>query len=99
MRGDMVSCEALRAHFPELRPRLHVAGRIHAAHGACVHKWDPADGFAPPSNQNGGPVNLAPSDTNSAAEPPSLERDEDLELRSSSTPRIGRRGYTRPGTV
>lgn len=38
MGGDMVGCEALGAHLPELRPRLHVAGHVHEARGACVHK-------------------------------------------------------------
>lgn len=32
-------CEALRARLPFLRPRLHVFGHIHEAHGAHIHKW------------------------------------------------------------
>ena len=76
----MVGYETLRDHLTELRPRLHIAGHIHEARGACVHKWDPADGFAPPTIQNDDPVNLATSDITNAPEHPSLEGDEDVEL-------------------
>lgn len=31
--GRRVGCERLRAHLPRLRPRLHVCGHIHEAHG------------------------------------------------------------------
>jgi hypothetical protein len=51
-RGDLVGCEALLARLPELRPRIHVAGHIHEAHGAHIHTWDPASNYAPPQVQN-----------------------------------------------
>ena len=67
-RGDLVGCEALRAHLPELQPGLQVVGHIHKARGACIHKWDPADNFAPPTIQNDDLVNLATSSTTNAVE-------------------------------
>ena len=39
--------------MPELRPRLHVFGHIHEAHGAYVHTWDSDD---LPTVQNSDPV-------------------------------------------
>ncbi|KAF9483276.1 Metallo-dependent phosphatase [Pholiota conissans] len=53
--GLEVGCEALRDRLPELRPRLHLFGHIHEAHGACIHAWDPALGNAPPTIQNTDP--------------------------------------------
>ena len=44
-----VGCEALRARLPDLRPRLHLAGHIHEAHGAYIHAWNTAE---PPSVQS-----------------------------------------------
>ncbi|KAF4613043.1 hypothetical protein D9613_010780 [Agrocybe pediades] len=52
VRGDEVGCEALRTRISELRPRLHLAGHIHEAHGAYVHTWDPSSNFEPPEVQN-----------------------------------------------
>ncbi|KAF9558986.1 Metallo-dependent phosphatase [Agrocybe pediades] len=51
--GEDVGCEALREKLRELRPRLHLAGHIHEAHGAYIHSWDPATNFEPPQIQNG----------------------------------------------
>ena len=50
--GEKVGCESLLARLPELRPRIHVAGHIHEAHGAHIHAWDPASKYAPPQVQN-----------------------------------------------
>ncbi|KAF8153389.1 Metallo-dependent phosphatase-like protein [Crassisporium funariophilum] len=50
-RGVDAGCEALRARLPELRPRLHVVGHIHEAHGAHIHAWDPTTDLTPPSVQ------------------------------------------------
>ncbi|KAF8625848.1 hypothetical protein AX17_006744 [Amanita inopinata Kibby_2008] len=50
-RGDKVGCEALAARVAQLRPRLHVFGHIHEAHGAYIHTWDP-DSPVCPSVQN-----------------------------------------------
>jgi len=47
---DDVGCEDLRARLSDLRPRLHLAGHIHEAHGAYIHAWDTAE---PPSVQSG----------------------------------------------
>ncbi|KAF8965761.1 Metallo-dependent phosphatase-like protein [Flammula alnicola] len=55
-RGDDVGCEALRARLSELRPRLHLFGHIHEAHGAYIHAWDPASDNAPPTIQNSDPI-------------------------------------------
>ncbi|KAF9558975.1 Metallo-dependent phosphatase, partial [Agrocybe pediades] len=52
VRGDEIGCEALRTRISELRPRLHLAGHIHEAHGAYVHTWDPSSNFEPPEVQN-----------------------------------------------
>lgn len=51
--GDDVGCETLAARLSKLRPRIHVVGHIHEAHGAHIHGWDPATDFAPPLVQNG----------------------------------------------
>ncbi|KAK7027998.1 hypothetical protein VNI00_015084 [Paramarasmius palmivorus] len=37
--GEFVGCEALTARLPSLKPRIHVFGHIHEAHGAHVHHW------------------------------------------------------------
>ncbi|KAF8816077.1 Metallo-dependent phosphatase [Phlegmacium glaucopus] len=50
-RGEDVGCEALRARLSDLRPRLHLAGHIHEAHGAHIHAWDTT--AEPPSVQSG----------------------------------------------
>ena len=42
-RHEDVGCEALRARLSDLRPRLHLAGHIHEAHGAYIHAWDTAE--------------------------------------------------------
>jgi Icc-related predicted phosphoesterase len=55
---ELVGCEALRARLTELRPRLHLVGHIHEAHGACIHTWHPADDYAPPIVQNDDPMDL-----------------------------------------
>ncbi|KZP20295.1 Metallo-dependent phosphatase, partial [Athelia psychrophila] len=39
LRGQPVGCEALRAHVPKLRPRLHLFGHIHEARGAEMYTW------------------------------------------------------------
>jgi hypothetical protein len=50
-----VGCEALRARLPFLKPRLHLFGHIHEAHGAYLHTWT-KDNFSgqeePPTVQN-----------------------------------------------
>lgn len=38
--GTAVGCESLKARMPVLRPRLHVFGHIHEAHGAAVRNWN-----------------------------------------------------------
>ncbi|KAJ6515426.1 Metallo-dependent phosphatase-like protein [Mycena sanguinolenta] len=48
-RADRAGCPALAARLPALRPRLHVFGHIHEAHGAYVHLWGQGD---KPSAQN-----------------------------------------------
>lgn len=52
LSGFKAGCEALRARLPELRPRMHLFGHIHEAHGAHIHTWDPAFNNAPPTIQN-----------------------------------------------
>jgi len=49
-QNDDAGCEALRARLSDLRPRLHLAGHIHEAHGAYIHAWDTSE---PPSVQAG----------------------------------------------
>ena len=55
-RGDEVGCEDLRNRLSELRPRLHLSGHIHEAHGAYIHTWDPMSNFEPPEVQNDDPL-------------------------------------------
>ncbi|VDC02534.1 unnamed protein product [Peniophora sp. CBMAI 1063] len=43
MAGLNVGCEALAARLPELRPRLHLFGHIHEAHGLAVQEWEHAE--------------------------------------------------------
>ncbi|KAG7095942.1 hypothetical protein E1B28_006626 [Marasmius oreades] len=43
--GDYAGCVDLRNRLPILRPRLHVFGHIHEAHGAYIHSWK--DGSCP----------------------------------------------------
>jgi len=50
-RHEDVGCEALRARLSDIRPRLHLAGHIHEAHGAHIHAWDTT--AEPPSVQSG----------------------------------------------
>ncbi|KAI0089313.1 Metallo-dependent phosphatase [Irpex rosettiformis] len=38
--GTAVGCESLKARMSVLRPRLHVFGHIHEAHGAVIRNWD-----------------------------------------------------------
>ncbi|OSX59565.1 hypothetical protein POSPLADRAFT_1184327 [Postia placenta MAD-698-R-SB12] len=40
---EHVGCEALAARLPALRPRLHVFGHIHEAHGALIREWPARD--------------------------------------------------------
>lgn len=40
---EHVGCEALAARLPALRPRLHVFGHIHEAHGALIREWPSRD--------------------------------------------------------
>ena len=47
---DDSGCEALRARLSDLRPRLHLFGHIHEAHGANIHSWDTTE---PPYVQAG----------------------------------------------
>lgn len=49
-RGVFAGCKALADRLPSLRPRLHVFGHIHEAHGAHIHKWSP-DSLSTPSVQ------------------------------------------------
>ena len=53
-RGDLAGCEALLSRLAELRPRLHLSGHIHEAHGAHVHDWtrDVSGNYAVPVVQN-----------------------------------------------
>ncbi|KAJ3761626.1 Metallo-dependent phosphatase-like protein [Lentinula raphanica] len=37
--GDLPGCPALATALPRLRPRLHLFGHIHEAHGAHIHSW------------------------------------------------------------
>ncbi len=50
-----MGCEALRARLSFLKPRLHLFGHIHEAHGAYIHTWT-KDDFSgqeePPTVQN-----------------------------------------------
>ncbi|KAF8877459.1 Metallo-dependent phosphatase-like protein [Gymnopilus junonius] len=55
-QGEEVGCEALRARLRELRPRIHLAGHIHEAHGSYIHTWDPSSNFEPPVVQNDDPA-------------------------------------------
>jgi len=50
--GEDIGCEALRERLRDLRPRIHLAGHIHEAHGAYIHPWDPANNFEAPRIQN-----------------------------------------------
>ncbi len=59
--GSEVGCEALRARLPFLRPKLHLCGHIHEAHGAYVHPWlqDSTSGQAEaPVAQNSEPQSI-----------------------------------------
>jgi len=47
---DDAGCEALRARLSDLRPKLHLVGHIHKAHGAYIHAWETTE---PPSVQSG----------------------------------------------
>lgn len=38
-QGDLPGCLALTEALPRLRPRLHLFGHIHEAHGAHIHLW------------------------------------------------------------
>ncbi|KAJ3995114.1 Metallo-dependent phosphatase-like protein [Lentinula boryana] len=38
-RGDFPGCPTLADTLPRLRPRLHLFGHIHEAHGAHIHPW------------------------------------------------------------
>ena len=40
----------MRAQLSDLRPKLHLVGHIHEAHGAYIHAWDTAE---PPSVRSG----------------------------------------------
>ena len=50
--GSKAGCTSLNAYLPSLRPRLHVFGHIHEAHGAELRAWVPD--FTPvPRRQDG----------------------------------------------
>ncbi|KAF9531261.1 Metallo-dependent phosphatase-like protein [Crepidotus variabilis] len=38
--GELAGCKALRKRLASLKPRLHLFGHIHEAHGAYLHEWD-----------------------------------------------------------
>jgi hypothetical protein len=40
--GENVGCEELITRLRGIRPRLHVFGHIHEAHGAYIHTWNEA---------------------------------------------------------
>ena len=40
-RRDKAGCASLTNRLPSLRPRVHVFGHIHEAHGAEIRAWDP----------------------------------------------------------
>ncbi|GJE87350.1 metallophosphatase domain-containing protein [Phanerochaete sordida] len=42
--GEWVGCETLTARLPKLKPRLHVFGHIHEAHGVRVGEWQSPGG-------------------------------------------------------
>ncbi|KAF9461874.1 Metallo-dependent phosphatase-like protein [Collybia nuda] len=50
--GDLAGCDDLRARIRDLRPRLHLAGHIHEAHGGHIHTWKEGGGEGLPSVQN-----------------------------------------------
>ncbi|PPQ73403.1 hypothetical protein CVT26_015795 [Gymnopilus dilepis] len=50
--GDNVGCPSLRSRLTSVRPRLHLSGHIHEAHGAYIHTWASANNFEPPKVQN-----------------------------------------------
>ncbi|KAK7464069.1 hypothetical protein VKT23_006229 [Stygiomarasmius scandens] len=43
--GDYPGCESLASHLPKLRPRIHLFGHIHEAHGAYIHEWPKGQGL------------------------------------------------------
>ncbi|ESK89452.1 ser thr protein phosphatase [Moniliophthora roreri MCA 2997] len=50
--GEDVGCEDLTARLPSLRPRIHLFGHIHEAHGAYIHTWRGEDADKCPEIQN-----------------------------------------------
>ncbi|KAJ7636903.1 Metallo-dependent phosphatase-like protein [Roridomyces roridus] len=41
VNNERAGCDDLAARVQELKPRLHVFGHIHEAHGAYLHRWKP----------------------------------------------------------
>lgn len=63
--GDLPGCPTLAAALPHLRPRLHLFGHIHEAHGAHVHSWSK------------GNVGSVQNSAQTQADEPMVEDDED----------------------
>nr|GAT46669.1 predicted protein [Mycena chlorophos] len=53
----LAGCPALSARVEQLRPRLHVFGHIHEAHGAYLHRWGDNGGVLPVA-QNGAQLEI-----------------------------------------
>lgn len=91
-----VGCEALRARLPDLRPRLHLFGHIHEAHGAHIHTWDPALENAPPMVQNTDPSisieRAGAPDAAPSTEPPETALDTTVFVNAANYP-TGKRAY------
>ncbi|KAF8159018.1 Metallo-dependent phosphatase-like protein [Pholiota molesta] len=92
--GQDVGCEALRARLPDLRPRLHLFGHIHEAHGAYIHTWDPALDDAPPMVQNTDP-SMSSERAGEPTEPPETALDTTVFVNAANYP-TGKKAY-RPG--
>ncbi|THU83279.1 Metallo-dependent phosphatase [Dendrothele bispora CBS 962.96] len=41
---DYPGCQSLASNLPKLRPRIHLFGHIHEAHGAYIHEWPREEG-------------------------------------------------------
>jgi len=60
--GEHVGCETLTAHLPLLRPRLHLFGHIHEAHGALIQTYPLS------TNLPSGPTTLNATEVDSKAD-------------------------------
>jgi hypothetical protein len=60
--GERVGCETLTAHLPLLRPRLHLFGHIHEAHGALIKTYPLS------TNSPSGPTTLNATEPDSKAD-------------------------------